>query len=58
VCELHQSLERVIAMIDELASGPKRLGELAETLDIHKSTVLRTLQTLERHGWVRRLGDA
>lgn len=57
VCELSQSLERVIAMIDELAAGPKRLGDLAETLDIHKSTVLRTLQTLERHGWVRRLGD-
>jgi DNA-binding IclR family transcriptional regulator len=47
----------VIALIDELAGGPKRLGELAKTLDIHKSTVLRTLQTLERHGWVRRQGD-
>jgi DNA-binding IclR family transcriptional regulator len=52
-----QSLDRVIVLIDELAGGPKRLGELAKTLDIHKSTVLRTLQTLERHGWVRRQGD-
>jgi DNA-binding IclR family transcriptional regulator len=54
---LSQSLERVLVLIDELAAGPKRLGELAKTLDIHKSTVLRTLQTLERHGWVRRQGD-
>jgi DNA-binding IclR family transcriptional regulator len=52
-----QSLERVLVLMDELAAGPKRLGELAKTLDIHKSTVLRTLQTLERHGWVRRDGD-
>lgn len=54
---MSQSLERVILLLDELAAGPKRLGALAETLDIHKSTVLRTLQTLERHGWVRRQGD-
>src|SRR5688500_1160176 len=52
-----QSLERVLVLMDELAAGPKRLGQLAVTLDIHKSTVLRTLQTLERHGWVRRDGD-
>jgi DNA-binding IclR family transcriptional regulator len=52
-----QSLERVLVLIDELSGGPKRLGELAKTLDIHKSTVLRMLQTLERHGWVRRQGD-
>jgi DNA-binding IclR family transcriptional regulator len=52
-----QSLERVLVLIDELAAGPKRLGELAKTLDIHKSTVLRMLQTLERHGWVLRQGD-
>jgi DNA-binding IclR family transcriptional regulator len=57
VSTVSQSLDRVIVLIDELAQGPKRLGELAKTLDIHKSTVLRTLQTLERHGWVRRQGD-
>ena len=54
---MSQSLERVLVLMDELAAGPKRLGQLAVTLDIHKSTVLRTLQTLERHGWVRRDGD-
>lgn len=57
VSTVSQSLERVLVLMDELAAGPKRLGQLAVTLDIHKSTVLRTLQTLERHGWVRREGD-
>jgi DNA-binding IclR family transcriptional regulator len=57
VSTVSQSLDRVLVLMDELAAGPKRLGDLAKTLDIHKSTVLRTLQTLERRGWVRRDGD-
>lgn len=55
---MSQSLERALLLLDELGSGPKRLGPLAERLGIHKSTVLRTLQTLERHGYVRRQGEA
>lgn len=55
---MSQSLERALLLLDELGTGPKRLGPLAETLGIHKSTVLRTLQTLERHGYVRRQGEA
>jgi len=53
-----QSLERALLLLDELGGGPRRLGPLAEKLGIHKSTVLRTLQTLERHGYVRRQGEA
>lgn len=44
-------------LIEELSKRPQRLGELAEVLGTHKSTVLRTLQLLERYGWVRREGD-
>lgn len=55
---MSQSLERALLLLDELGTGPKRLGPLAERLGIHKSTVLRTLQTLERHGYVRRQGEA
>lgn len=54
---MSQSVERALVLIEELASGPKRLGDLAEVLGTHKSTVLRTLQTLEKHGWVRREGE-
>jgi DNA-binding IclR family transcriptional regulator len=50
-------VERALVLIEELAGGPKRLGDLAEVLGTHKSTVLRTLQTLEKHGWVRREGE-
>lgn len=54
---MSQSLERALLLVEELAAGPKRLGELADVLGTHKSTVLRTLQTLEKHGWVRRDGE-
>lgn len=52
-----QSLERALQLLDELSAGRKRLGPLAEELGVHKSTVLRLLQTLERNGYVRREGD-
>jgi DNA-binding IclR family transcriptional regulator len=54
---LSQSLERAVLLIEELSKRPQRLGELAEVLGTHKSTVLRTLQVLEKYGWVRREGD-
>jgi DNA-binding IclR family transcriptional regulator len=54
---LSQSLERAVLLIEELSKRPHRLGELAEVLGTHKSTVLRTLQLLEKYGWVRREGD-
>lgn len=54
---MSQSVERALLLVENLATGPKRLGELAEALGTHKSTVLRTLQAFEKHGWVRREGD-
>lgn len=53
-----QSLERALLLLDELGKGARRLGPLAELLGIHKSTALRILQTLERHGYVHRQGEA
>jgi DNA-binding IclR family transcriptional regulator len=44
-------------LLAELGDGPKRLGPLAEKFSIHKSTALRLLQTLEKHGFVQRRGD-
>lgn len=53
-----QSVERALQLLDELGSGPKRLGTLAQALGVHKSTALRLLQTLEKRGFVRRQGEA
>ncbi len=55
---MSQSLERALLLLDELGTGPRRLGDLATGLDIHKSTALRLLQVLERHGYVRREGES
>lgn len=51
---MSQSVDRALCILEELAKGPKRLGPLSETLGIHKSTVLRLIQTLETHDFVRR----
>ncbi|GAB3879000.1 IclR family transcriptional regulator [Terrabacter terrigena] len=52
-----QSLDRALLLLAELGDGPKRLGPLADKFGIHKSTALRLLQTLEKHGFVQRRGD-
>lgn len=52
---MNQSVERALRVLEELAGGRRRLGELAEVLGTHKSTVLRLLQTLESHGFVERV---
>lgn len=41
-------------LLDELASGPRTLDQLAERVSVHKSTVLRLLRTLESHRFVQR----
>lgn len=52
-----QSVDRALLLLAELGDGPKRLGPLAEKFGIHKSTALRLLQTLEKHGFVQRRGE-
>ncbi|PDQ34504.1 MAG: hypothetical protein B5766_11300 [Candidatus Lumbricidophila eiseniae] len=54
---MSQSLDRAISIIMECSTGSKGLGELAETLDVHRSTVLRLLQTMEARDFMRRRGD-
>src|SRR3954468_18105684 len=39
-----------------MADGRKTLDELAAVIDVHKSTVLRLLRTLEEHRFVQREG--
>jgi DNA-binding IclR family transcriptional regulator len=50
-----RSVERAIAILDLLAEGGWRTGaDLARGLRVHRSTALRLLGTLERHGLVER----
>jgi DNA-binding IclR family transcriptional regulator len=49
---MSQSLERALLLVERIADGEDSLTELAEAIGVHKSTVLRLLQTLESHGYV------
>ncbi|MHB8612228.1 MAG: IclR family transcriptional regulator [Candidatus Dormibacteraceae bacterium] len=50
-----RSVERAIAILDALAQGGWRTGaEIARELNVHRSTALRLLGTLERHAMVER----
>src|SRR5258708_12582653 len=50
-----RSVERAIAILDLLALGDWRTGaEVARGLQVHRSTALRLLATLERHALVER----
>ncbi len=54
---MSQSVDRAAVILDACARGPRRLSDLAHELDVHRSTALRLLQTMERHRLVRRLDD-
>src|SRR6266704_2462778 len=52
---LIRSVDRAIAILDVLAVGGWKAGaEVARELGVHRSTALRLLATLERHGLVER----
>ncbi|WP_446664095.1 IclR family transcriptional regulator [Flexivirga sp. B27] len=51
---MSQSLARALQLLGQLADGGRSLDELAETLGVHKTTVLRLLRTLEDDRFVRR----
>lgn len=51
---MSQSLERAMTILRLCADKPRRLSELAGELDVHRSTALRLMQTLERDRFVRR----
>ncbi|MFD9700099.1 IclR family transcriptional regulator [Lentzea sp. NPDC059081] len=54
---MSQSVDRAAVILDACARGPSRLSDLSRLLDVHRSTALRLLQTMERHRLVRRLDD-
>ena len=49
-------VDRVFAILEELADGSARFGDvaLAEKLGLHKSTVHRLLAVMQRNGFVER----
>jgi DNA-binding IclR family transcriptional regulator len=51
-----QALDRAFAVLDHLASGKtsQSLAEIAESLQLHKSTVHRFLMVLEQHRMIER----
>ena len=50
-----RSVDRAVSILDALAQGESRTGaEIARELRVHRSTALRLLGTLERHGLVER----
>jgi DNA-binding IclR family transcriptional regulator len=51
---MSQSLGRALEILGELGRGPRSLDELADSLGVHKTTVLRLLRTLEADRFVRR----
>ncbi|GAA1269667.1 IclR family transcriptional regulator [Saccharothrix xinjiangensis] len=53
---MSQSLDRALTLVGQLATGPKTLEELSGVIEVHKSTALRLLRTLESHRFVQRDG--
>ncbi|WP_426187424.1 IclR family transcriptional regulator [Microbacterium sp. TWP3-1-2b2] len=54
---MSQSVERAAAILDSLAEEPKAVSPLAVEFGIHRSTMFRELQTLQKVGFVRRRED-
>ncbi|GIT78333.1 IclR family transcriptional regulator [Leifsonia sp. LS1] len=51
---MSQSLARALDVLDLVSRGTATLDALADQVGVHKSTVLRLLQTLEQRGFVGR----
>lgn len=51
---MSQSIRRAVAILEHLSEAPRTLTEVSELLDVHKSTALRMLQSLEETRFVRR----
>lgn len=54
---MSSSVERALHILVELASGPATISELGRRLDVHRTTSLRLLRTLEDERFVRRMDD-
>ncbi|WP_016907741.1 MULTISPECIES: IclR family transcriptional regulator [Streptomyces] len=54
---MSQTVDRALRILPLLAEGPANLEQVASRLDVHKSTALRLLRTLDEHGMVYRQRD-
>lgn len=54
---MSQAVQRATEILEFLGEGPRSLSETAKRFDVHRSTVLRQLQTLEEAGFVLRRGN-
>jgi DNA-binding IclR family transcriptional regulator len=54
---MSQAVQRATEILDFLGEGPRSLSETARRFNVHRSTVLRQLQTLEEAGFVLRRGN-
>lgn len=54
---MSQTVQRAISIVEFIAEQARSLGEVATHLDVHKSSALRLLQTLEANGFARRTED-
>ncbi len=54
---MSQSVDRALTILASLGDGPASLEQAAGSIDVHKSTALRLLRTLEAHGFVHRQSD-
>ncbi|GAA1781156.1 MULTISPECIES: IclR family transcriptional regulator [Streptomonospora] len=54
---MSSSVERALRILVELASGPATISDLGRRLDVHRTTSLRLLRTLEEERFVRRMED-
>ena len=52
---MSQSLARALQILNSLGEGDRSLDQLATELDVHKTTVLRLLRTMEAERFVRRM---
>lgn len=55
---LNQGLDRALELLALLAEGPATLTELTVQSGVHKTTVLRMLQTLELRGFVKKIDSS
>ncbi|MFG2818162.1 IclR family transcriptional regulator [Kitasatospora sp. NPDC048365] len=54
---MSQTVTRALRLLAELGEGERSLDQLAELLGVHKTTVLRLLQSLEEERFVHRDAD-
>jgi DNA-binding IclR family transcriptional regulator len=50
---MSQTVDRALSILIDLGTGPKSLDQLVGLLDVHKSTALRLLRTLESQGFAQ-----